>query len=144
MRNSFSPQSPWLNRLLTKALSRPVAGEVVVVHHITETRQGIQLEIERRMPGDVFRFERHVIPVQLPDPTLPQGRVCGLSWSDTQEHLELAKAAFGPIHELKKAKKKLTAEQEADYEGIKRWCIELGRIRYELVRRHQRSLRGHS
>ncbi len=148
MKNSFSPQSPWLNAMLTKFLSNPVSGEVVVVHHITETRQRIQLEIERRLPGDVFLFERHVIEPEALDPLVPQGRVRGLSWRDTEEHLALANAAFSPFHDImqenKKTKKKLTPEQQSDYEGIRRWCIELGKIRYELLVRHQKKLRGGS
>ena len=38
----------------------PSNGEQVIVHHYTDSRSSIQLEIERR--GDVVSFERLILP----------------------------------------------------------------------------------
>lgn len=135
MRSSFSPQSPWLNRVLSDALKKPGSDDVVVVHHITETRTGAQIEVERRRVGGVIEFSRVRIGVASKDTCPVPGRFRGLSWDDTVAHLALAKAAFEPFHELRAKKVKLTKAQEDEYAAIRRWCVELGFIRFELVRR---------
>ncbi len=135
MRSSFSPQSQWLNRTLSDALNKPGSDDVVVVHHITETRSGAQIEVERRRVGGAIEFSRVHIGAAGVDSCLVPGRYRGLSWDDTVEHLALAKAAFDPFHELRAKKVKLTKSQEDEYVAIKRWCVELGAIRFELVRR---------
>jgi hypothetical protein len=135
MRSSFSPQSPWLNRVLSGALTKPGSDDVVVVHHITETRSGIQIEVERRRVDGGIEFSRVRLAGEAVDQYPVPGRYRGLTWSDTEAHLAMAKAAFEPFHELRAKKVKLTKAQEAEYSAIRRWCVELGAIRFEMVRR---------
>lgn len=59
MRNSFSPQSEWLRNAVAVQVVSSI-DEKVIVHHITETLNFIQLEIERRS-CDKITFERIII-----------------------------------------------------------------------------------
>jgi hypothetical protein len=62
MRNvGFQPLSPTLRDLLNNSIIKREPEEEIVVHHMTDTKDFLQLEVERRSKQLGFSFERIVI-----------------------------------------------------------------------------------
>lgn len=58
MNNGFRPNSVALRLALTNLLGKMEPNEQVIVHHVTDTAQGVQFEVERRSQHYGIRFER--------------------------------------------------------------------------------------
>jgi hypothetical protein len=54
----FQPKSVSLRLALATALGKMEPDEKVIVHHVTDTAQGVQFEVERRSQYYGIRFER--------------------------------------------------------------------------------------
>lgn len=60
----FQPLSPALRQILSAGIAKREEGERVIVHHVTDSRGSLQVEVERNGPTLGVAFERIIMRVE--------------------------------------------------------------------------------